>query len=94
MPITAISEVLWSAPWVSVMLSAFNDSCMADPTGTCEAQGWSVLSWGAAAVLGGCNVAWDHVSNLPSSVYETDGGNGGSRTNSLWWIATRCPFDP
>ena len=46
--------------------------------------------WGAAAVLGGCRLAWDKVSALDGAVYATDGGDGNSRTNALWWVATRC----
>ena len=90
MPQTAASELLWAPGWAASLLPAFTASCEASP-GTCVAQGWSTLSWGAAAVLGGCRVAWDHVSRLPDSTYTTDGGNGQSRTNALWWIATRCP---
>lgn len=72
------------------MLSEFSNSCELEPD-LCIAQGWSTLSWGAAAVLGGCRVSWDHVQALPDSVYTTDGGNGQSKTNALWWISTRCP---
>ena len=89
MPQTAISETLWNPHWILGMLTTFSNSCEADYE-ECVMQGWSTLSWGAAAVLGGCNVAWDHVSHLPASVYDTDGGNGQSKTNALWWIATRC----
>lgn len=93
LPQTAISEALWASSWIrDGVLAAYATSCESDPT-ACVGQGWSTLSWGAAAVLGGCRVAWDHVASLPSSVYETDGGNGQSRTNALWWIATRCPYD-
>ena len=57
----------------------------------CVNQGWSTLTWGASAVLGGCEIAKTHVLMLPDSVYATDGGNGQSKSNALWWIATRCP---
>jgi len=93
LPQTAVSEALWGSRWVrDGVLAAFANSCERD-VAECVDQGWSTLSWGAAAVLGGCRVAWDQVASLPGSVYATDGGNGQSRTNALWWVATRCPYD-
>ena len=71
------------------MLPVFMRSCDEDYD-TCALQGWSTLSWGAAAVLGGCTLAKEKILDLPSSVYGTDGGNGQSRSNALWWVATRC----
>jgi len=93
MPQTAVSEALWQPTWVEDgVLAAFSASCEADPA-ECVAQGWSTLSWGAAATLGGCRLAWNQVAALPDAVYATDGGDGQSKTNALWWIATRCPYD-
>lgn len=89
MPQTAVSEDLWNPTWIAQMLPAFARSCDNDPT-DCKLQGWSTLQWGAAAVLGGCLTAREHVLDLPDSVYATDGGNGQSKSNALWWIATRC----
>jgi len=92
LPQTAASEALRGSTrkeWVRQMLPAFAVSCAASG-GVCEDQGWSALSWGAAAVAGDCAGAWQHVSALPDSVFATDGGNGNSRTNALWWVATRC----
>lgn len=90
MPQTAVSVHLWNPVWVAQMLPAFEKSCDQDHA-DCVLQGWSTLQWGAAAVLGACLTARDHVLALPNSVYDTDGGNGQSKSNALWWIATRCP---
>ncbi|CAM9341217.1 unnamed protein product, partial [Phaeothamnion confervicola] len=41
------------------------------------------------AIAGDWRGAWEMVSALPEDVYHTAGGNGHSRSNSLWFIATR-----
>lgn len=42
------------------------------------------------ASLGDVKGAVAGIQQLPAKVFETAGGNGHSRSNSLWWIAT-CP---
>ena len=34
------------------------------------------------------------MQDLPDSVFEEAGGNGHTRTNSLWYIATRPEYTP
>lgn len=58
----------------------------------CEVQGWSVLVYHADASIGNWKNAWKDLNSLNLTVYEQAGGNGHSRTNSLWWIATRSPI--
>jgi endoglucanase Acf2 len=87
MPVTPTSQYRDAVPWVEEMLPDFNASCATDPT--CEAQGWSILVLICQATVGKWKEAWVGLQQLPESVFETAGGNGHSRSNSLWWIATR-----
>jgi hypothetical protein len=69
------------------MLPAFNESCATNPV--CEEQGWSVMVLTCMATVGQWQEARDGTLALPDSVFENAGGNGHSRTNTLWFIATR-----
>ena len=55
----------------------------------CESDGWSVLVLACLSTIGQWEDARDKALALPASVFEMAGGNGHSRTNTLWWIATR-----
>lgn len=55
----------------------------------CEQQGWSILEFTSLASAGYWKSAWDNVDRLDPALYETAGGNGHSRSNTLWYIATR-----
>jgi len=78
--------------WVAEMLPFFQTSCEADPN--CAAQGWSLLVYLSQATVGDWEAARAGVLSLPDDVYEGAGGNGHSKSNSLWWIATRADAAP
>lgn len=92
LPLTPIAELRDTQSWVEEMLPQFEGSCMSDPT--CEEQGWSVLVFASYATIGKWEMAWKGVSALKDDVFETAGGNGHSRTNTLWYIATRPDYYP
>ena len=71
------------------MIPHFNRSCLSDSTGSCVAQGWSILIESSRAVIGDWEAARDNIQVLPDSVFEAAGGNGHSRSNTLWYVATR-----
>jgi hypothetical protein len=54
----------------------------------CKAEGWSVPIYTSYARFGKWEEGWKGIQNLTAEVFETAGGNGHSRTNSLWFIAT------
>jgi endo-1,3(4)-beta-glucanase len=78
--------------WVAEMLPPFNASCAATPV--CAEQGWSVLVLLSLATVGKWQEARQGILALPDAAFEGAGGNGHSRTNSLWWIATRPALTP
>ena len=55
----------------------------------CTRDGWSILVFTSMATVGDWRGAWDGLNALPPTAYLAAGGNGHSRTNSLWYIATR-----
>jgi len=91
MPLTSVSERRDSLKWVQQMYPPFAESCNSDRN--CEEQGWSILQYAMLATVGHRNLAAEKVNKLPSSVFESAGGNGHSLTNTLWYIATRPTVD-
>lgn len=87
MPLTVASEQRDDPAWIKEMLPVFKESCEKDIT--CPIQGWSVLVYSCMAVVGQWREAWAGINSLHSSIYEEAGGNGHSKVNSLWYIATR-----
>lgn len=55
----------------------------------CESDGWSILVATSKATIGYWRDAWKEVNALASSVFVSAGGNGQSRTNTLYYIGTR-----
>ena len=71
----------------SLQLPEFERVCSADPV--CTREGWSVTVLTLHATLGNIQKAWSGVNDLPEDVFSSAGGNGHSRSNTLWYIATR-----
>jgi hypothetical protein len=91
MPLTPAAEQRDTVDWVREMLPVFNASCLIDTH--CERDGWSILVLSTQATAGDWRGAWEGLNALDDSVYDSAGGNGHSRSNTLWYIATR-PYDP
>ena len=87
MPLTPVSEQRDSPAWIQEMLPLFNASCAL--SAACEDDGWSVLVLASQATAGDWRGAWRGAARLDDSVFDAAGGNGHSRTNTLWYIATR-----
>jgi len=90
-PLTPIAERRDNVKWVQQVYRSFADSCESD-TG-CEDGGWSVLQFAMLAVVGHRELATEKANALHSDVFESAGGNGHSRSNTLWYIATRPDVD-
>jgi len=87
MPLTVASEQRDSPSWVKEMLPLFSESCAGNSN--CEGDGWSVLVMSSMATIGLWEGAREGTLKLNDSVFEAAGGNGHSRSNTLWYIATR-----
>jgi endoglucanase Acf2 len=86
LPITPVWENRDTLSWVNEMLPYFESSCSS--TGACETDGWSVVLYAHMATAGQWEDAWKGVQSLADAVFESSGGNGHSRTNTLLYIAT------
>lgn len=91
LPITAIAGQRDDVSWTKEMLPLLTESCMTDPH--CEEQGWSVLVFTSLATIGRWREGWAGVAALDDSIYQSAGGNGHSKSNTLWYIATRAAGD-
>lgn len=87
LPITAASERRDGVKWAQQMYPDFANSC--EGSDMCTNDGWSVLQFYMLAVVGHRTAALKLANNLPLEVYTTAGGNGHSKTNTLWFISTR-----
>jgi len=87
LPLTPISEERDDLPWMNSIYQPFRDSCHADPQ--CPDGGWQVLEIAALATIGYAPKAAEQLKGLSDGAFEDAGGNGHSRSNTLWFIATR-----
>lgn len=55
----------------------------------CMSEGWSILIYTTMATVGKWEKAWAGAANVSDEVFDHAGGNGHSRSNTLWYIATR-----
>lgn len=86
LPLTPVAEYRDDENWIAEMYPRFKESCDINPD--CEKYGWSILVYSALATLGQWKAAWQGINTIPADVYESAGGNGHSRTNTLWHIGT------
>ena len=92
LPITAISEQRDDPAWLEEMYHPFADAC--NEATACETDGWSVLQLAILASVGHFEKALARAEALSPDVFESAGGNGHSRSNTIWFIATRLDIEP
>ena len=85
LPLTPSSEERDGLDWIRSMYSDFSASC----TGDCVSSGWSIQQIAVLATGGHFVDAFDKTNALPDGAFESSGGNGHSRSNTLWYISTR-----
>eukprot|EP00529_Nitzschia_sp_RCC80_P006870 CAMPEP_0113497088 /NCGR_PEP_ID=MMETSP0014_2-20120614/30455_1 /TAXON_ID=2857 /ORGANISM="Nitzschia sp." /LENGTH=1420 /DNA_ID=CAMNT_0000391027 /DNA_START=673 /DNA_END=4931 /DNA_ORIENTATION=- /assembly_acc=CAM_ASM_000159 len=85
LPITPISEQRDSPKWAEAIYARLSQSC----DNRCVSEGWSVQIFALLAILGKIDEAIELTKSLNPSVYVGPGGNGHSKSNTIWYIATR-----
>lgn len=91
LPLTPISEERDDLAWVNEMYYPFSKACAKDFQ--CTESGWVVLQLATLATVGYADEAAERVNQVPDESFENAGGNGQSRTNTIWYIATRKAVD-
>ena len=87
LPLTTISEERDNIEWVNEIYYPFSRAC--SDNFDCVTSGWVVLVLSTLATAGHADLAASRVEELPDDTYESAGGNGHSKSNTLWYIATR-----
>jgi hypothetical protein len=85
LPLTPISEARDDLTWAKEIYAPLAASC----DDLCVSSGWSVQLFAILATIGHPQKAVEQTLQLSPSVYEGAGGNGHSKSNTLWYIATR-----
>lgn len=87
LPLTPISEDRDDVEWANLIYQPLTYSCAIDFE--CTESGWSILQLAILATVGHPTEAVMKVKELPDEAFTNAGGNGNSRSNSIWYIATR-----
>jgi len=87
LPLTPISEDRDDMQWMNSIYEPLAQVCANDPG--CSQSGWSILQLSTLATVGYSAEAIEQVLNLKDDVFEDAGGNGHSRSNTIWYFATR-----
>jgi len=87
LPLTAISEERDDLKWVNEMYYPFSEGC--SQSSECIKGGWSILQLAILATVGYPEEAAKGIVTLPDDSFTNSGGNGHSRSNTLWYVATR-----
>ncbi len=87
LPLTPISEDRDDIQWMNSIYEPFTNSCANNFD--CTESGWSILQLAVLATVGYASEASLKMKELPDEAFENAGGNGHSRSNTLWYIATR-----
>ena len=91
LPLTPISEERDDLRWANEMYYPFSKAC--SQSFQCTDSGWVVLQLAILATVGYSQEAAQRVKILPGDAFTNAGGNGHSRSNTLWYIATRPAVD-
>ena len=88
LPLTPISEDRDDdLDWVNLIYKPLTAACATDFQ--CTQSGWSILQLAVLATIGYASEAAMKMKELPDESFENAGGNGHSRSNTIWYIATR-----
>lgn len=87
LPLTPISEERDELAWMNEMYDPFSQSCSSHFA--CTEYGWVVLQLAVLATVGYADEAAKQAVALPNESFINAGGNGHSRSNTLWYIGTR-----
>lgn len=85
LPLTPISESRDGLKWAEEIYAPLAESC----NGACVSEGWSIQVNAILATIGHVQEAVEATLKVPSTAYLHAGGNGHSKSNTIWYISTR-----
>ena len=95
-PLTAVAERRDDPEWSEILYPVYAESCETANkanSGFCEKNGWSIVQAGLLAETGQVEEALELASKIPEKVFISEGGDGNSLTNTIWFISTRKQLD-
>ena len=87
LPLTPIAEYRDDLDWMNEMYYPLSQACYFSIE--CSTSGWAILQLAVLATVGYPEVAIPRVENLSRDAFLTAGGNGQSKSNTIWYLATR-----
>lgn len=88
MPFTAVGELRDDPEWASILYPEYEKSCEAAGD-FCKEDGWNIIQAGLCATAGNVEEALKQAALISDDAFTSDGGNGNSLSNTIWYIATR-----
>ena len=88
MPFTAVAEQRDDPRWAAELYPLYVEACQSAGK-FCVDNGWSILQAGLCAEAGNKEEALETALSIPAKVFESQGGDGNSLTNIIWFISTR-----
>lgn len=94
-PFTAVAQRRDDPEWTKELYPVYAKSCETADMGSdqnngfCVKNGWSVVQAGLLAETGKIDEAISMAKEIPKKVYGSEGADGHSATNTLWFISTR-----
>jgi len=87
LPLTPISEERDDMQWMNSIYGPLSKYCSSDPG--CYDSGWAIVQLASLATVGYAAEAAEKVEKIDGKVFLDAGGNGHSRSNTIWYVATR-----
>ena len=88
LPLTPVVELRDDPEWANILYPQYQQACH-NAGDFCIENGWSILQAGLLATAGDRYGALQQALQVHDFVFETEGGMGNSRTNTIWFVATR-----
>ena len=87
LPLTPISEERDDMQWMNSIYQPLSQYCYSDAG--CYASGWVIIQLSSLATVGYAAEAVEKIVKLDDGVFLDAGGDGHSRSNTIWYAATR-----
>jgi hypothetical protein len=91
LPFTPIAGKRDDPAWAARLYPMYRKGCSAHEK-FCVTNGWTIIQCGLMATGGYREEALEQALQIPDRIFASQGGDGSSLTNTIWYISTRMPF--